>query len=168
MKTLLLNANYQPIRVIPWDRAVKMRYEGTADVVVEYADEISSPSVTWRIPAVIRERRRVRVKHVVRFSRQNVFLRDGYRCQYCGERFPASGLTYDHVVPRSHGGKTNWENIVAACHQCNTWKGNRECDEVGMFPRTRPVRPKSLPAVMPEIDRHTAPEEWLAYLPEAA
>lgn len=165
MKTLLLSANYFPIRIISWDRAVKMRYEGTVDVVAEYREEIRSPSVTWRIPAVVRQRARVKVKHAIRFSRGNVFLRDRFRCQYCGKRFDCSELEYDHVVPRKNGGKTTWENIVTSCRECNAFKGGRECDEIGMFPINKPVRPATLPAQAPRIDRATAPAEWLAYLP---
>src|SRR6188474_1002031 len=145
MKTLLLSANYFPIRVISWERAVKMRFEETADVVAEYSEQISSPSVTWKIPAVVRERRAAKVKHAIRFSRANVYLRDGYRCQYCSERFEPKLLSYDHVVPRCQGGKTVWENIVTACKTCNTKKGGAECDAVGMFPLRTPVRPKYLP-----------------------
>lgn len=165
MKTLLLSANFFPIRIIPWDRAIKMRFEGTADVVAEYAEEVSSPSVTWKVPAVIRERRATKVRHAVRFSRANVYLRDRYRCQYCGGRYLARELSYDHVVPRAHGGKTIWENIVTSCRPCNTLKGSRDCDSCGMFPITQPVRPKSLPAQGPVIDRASAPTEWLAFLP---
>lgn len=165
MKTLLLSIHYFPIRVISWERAVKMRFEGTAEVVAEYAASISSPSVTWRVPAVVRERRVARVQHAIRFSRVNVYLRDRYRCQYCGEKFPPKELSYDHVVPRSQGGKTNWENIVTACRRCNTLKSNRECDDCGMFPMNRPVRPRVLPHAAPAIDRSTAPAEWLAFLP---
>lgn len=165
MKTLLLSANYFPIRIISWERAVKMRFEGTADVVAEYEERVSSPSVTWRIPAVVRERRVAKVRRAIRFSRTNVYLRDRYRCQYCGDKFAARDLSYDHVVPRSNGGKTVWENIVTACKSCNCLKGNREADECGMFPANRPVRPKSLPAAGPAIDRSTAPVEWLAFLP---
>ena len=165
MKTLLLSSSYFPIRVIDWDRAVKMRYEGTVDVVAEYRDEVSSPSVTWRIPAVVRQRKTVRVKNVIRFSRGNVFLRDRFRCQYCALRFEANQLEYDHVVPRKNGGKTTWENIVTCCRDCNAYKGGRECDDIGMFPINKPMRPTSLPQRAPRINRATAPVEWLAYLP---
>lgn len=165
MKTLLLSANYFPIRVISWERAIKMRFEGTADVVAEYSDEISSPSVTWKVPAVVRERRVAKVKHVVRFSRTNVYLRDGYRCQYCGDKFAPRELSYDHVVPRCQGGKTDWLNIVTSCKPCNSRKGGHECDAVGMWPLRAPVRPKVLPAALPRIDRDSAPAEWLAFLP---
>jgi 5-methylcytosine-specific restriction endonuclease McrA len=169
MRTLLLNANYFPIRVITWERAVKMRFEETADVVAEYSDEVSSPSVTWKIPAVVRERRVARVKHAIRFSRANVYLRDGHRCQYCGKQFDVKRLTYDHVIPRCEGGKTNWENIVTACGgfagSCNALKGGRDPDNSGFFPLKPPVRPKWLPAAQPRIDRASAPLEWLAFLP---
>ncbi len=165
MRTLLLSANYFPIRVISWERAIKMRFEGTADVVAEYSDEISSPSVTWKVPAVVRERRVAKVKHVIRFSRTNVYLRDGYRCQYCGDRFDAKGLTYDHVVPRCEGGKTDWLNVVACCRACNSSKGSKSCDEWGRWPLNAPTRPKVLPAARPAIARDSAPAEWLAFLP---
>jgi 5-methylcytosine-specific restriction endonuclease McrA len=165
MKTLLLSASYFPIRVVSWERAVKMRFEETADVVAEYNEEIRSPSVAWRVPAVIRERRLAKVKQVIRFSRSNVYLRDGYRCQYCGAKFDAQGLTYDHVVPRCQGGKTEWTNIVAACHACNSKKGGLETDVAGMFPLRPPARPKWLPAPRALIDRRSAPAEWLAFLP---
>lgn len=165
MRTLLLSANFFPIRVIPWERAVKMRFEETADVVAEYSEQISSPSVTWKIPAVVRERRAARVKHAIRFSRANVYLRDGYRCQYCGGKFEPEQLSYDHVLPRCQGGKTCWENIVTACRSCNTRKGGQECDAAGMWPLNQPVRPKYLPAARPLIDRDSAPVEWLAFLP---
>jgi 5-methylcytosine-specific restriction endonuclease McrA len=166
MRTLLLNANYFPIRIIPLENAIKRMYEGTVDVVASYDETVRSPSVEWKVPAVLRDRRKVKVKPVIRFSRDNVYLRDGYRCQYCGDHFDAEELTYDHVVPRAHGGKTTWDNIVSACHRCNSWKADRECDECGMFPITRPVRPVKLPMRFPRsLSRETAPAEWLAFLP---
>jgi 5-methylcytosine-specific restriction endonuclease McrA len=167
MKTLLLSASWFPIRVISWERAIKMRFEETADVVAEYTTSVSSPSVTWKIPAVVRERRQTKVKHVIRFSRANVYLRDGYRCQYCGDKHEAKGLTYDHVVPRCEGGKTDWLNVVAACHFCNSAKGSKSCDEWGHWPAKDPVRPKYLPAARPMIDPRSAPAEWLAFLQPA-
>ena len=165
MRTLVLNANYFPVKTIPWESAIKRVYEGTVDVLVEYQDECSSPSVTWRVPAVIRVRRTVKVKHAVRFSPKNVFLRDNYTCQYCGQKFPESQLECEHVVPKSHGGKRTWDNIVAACRSCNCKKADRECDECGMFPINRPRRPSYLPPRGPRIAREEAPAEWLAYLP---
>jgi len=164
MKTLLLSATMQPLRVIPWENAIKMRYEGTVDVLEEYEETVSSPSVTWRMPAVIREKRVVkRPKRGVRFSPANVFLRDNYTCQYCGKGFEPSQLECEHVVPESHGGKKVWENIVAACRACNARKGAYECDEIGMWPINKPVRPRSLPQ-RPLRVRGEVPAEWVPYL----
>ncbi len=165
-KTLLLTPYYLPIKVLRWEDAVKMRYEGTADVVAEYEAEICSPSVTWKVPAVLRLRKLSRSdKRGVKFSRVNVYQRDGYRCQYCRQKFTARELSYDHVVPRSAGGRTTWDNIVTACKPCNTRKANRTCDESGMWPLSPPRQPKNLPMGGPIIDRDSAPEEWQAFLP---
>jgi 5-methylcytosine-specific restriction endonuclease McrA len=165
-RTLLLTPYYFPIGILRWEDAVKMRYEGTADVVAEYEQTVSSPSVTWRVPAVIRLRRMpAGKKRGIKFSRSNVYQRDGHRCQYCGNRLAESVLSYDHVVPRAAGGRTCWENIVTACRPCNTRKGCRTCDESGMWPLNEPRRPKSLPVQGPRIDREAAPVEWQAFLP---
>jgi 5-methylcytosine-specific restriction endonuclease McrA len=165
-RTLLLAPWYFPLKVISWEAAIKLKYEGTADVVVEYDDEVSSPSVTWKVPAVMRLRKVPgSLKKGVKFSRQNVYMRDGYRCQYCTKKLPPHLLTYDHVTPKSHGGRRDWENIVTACGPCNLKKGNKTCDESGMFPRTLPYRPKSLPLTGPVLNVEEAPEEWRAFLP---
>jgi 5-methylcytosine-specific restriction endonuclease McrA len=171
-RTLLLNAYYVPIRILRWEDAVKMRYEGTADVVAEYQATVSSPSVTWQVPAVIRLRRQPPAKkRGIKFSRVNLYERDNYQCQYCppsAGRRKARELTYDHVVPRAAGGRTEWSNIVAACAKHNALKGSRTTDESGLFPRNRPVQPKSLRLRGPVIDRQDAPAEWLEFLPERA
>jgi 5-methylcytosine-specific restriction endonuclease McrA len=165
-RTLLLTPYYMPVKVLRWQDAVKMRYEGTAEVVTEYESEIRSPSVTWKVPAVMRLRKMARQKRRgIKFSRANVYQRDGYRCQYCRQKFAARELSYDHVVPRSAGGRTCWENIVTACKPCNTRKGSRGCDESGMWPFNEPRQPAVLPVAGPIIDRTSAPEEWLAFLP---
>ena len=141
-RVLLLTPWYFPTRVLHWQDAVKMVYEETVDVVAEYDEEIRSPSVTWKVPAVVRLKRlAANAKRGVKFSRRNVYQRDGHRCQYCGERKPESELSYDHVVPRASGGRTNWLNIVTACRTCNTRKGSRTCDEAGMWPLRAPVVP---------------------------
>jgi 5-methylcytosine-specific restriction endonuclease McrA len=168
-RTLLLSPWYVPIKVLRWQDAVKMRYEGTAEVVVEYEDEICSPSVTWKMPAVMRLRGMPKVqKRGVKFSRLNVYQRDGYRCQYCGNRFPAAMLSYDHVVPRAAGGRTDWLNVVSACKPCNTRKADKSCDDAGMWPLTDPHRPRSLPMQSPLIDPSSAPEEWLGFVRDLA
>ena len=167
--TLLLSPWYVPLRILRWQDAVKMRYEGTAEVVVEYDDEIASPSVVWKVPAVVRLRRMpARAKRGIRFSRQNVYLRDGYRCQYCGGKFPDSKLSYDHVVPRAAGGATNWHNIVTACKACNSRKASLSCDDAGMWPLTTPHCPRALPFLAPRIDWKHAPEEWQGFVRDLA
>lgn len=165
-KTLLLSPWYFPLHIIRWQDAVKMKYEETVDVLVEYEETVSSPSTTWRVPAVIRlkslESRGK--KKGVRFSRINLYQRDHYTCQYCGTTHPFKNLTYDHVVPKSAGGRREWTNIVASCKRCNTLKDNKTCDEAGMFPINTPYRPDSLPIARPNIDPDEIPEEWRDYL----
>jgi 5-methylcytosine-specific restriction endonuclease McrA len=160
-KTLLLSSNYLPIQVLHWQQAVKLKYEGIATVVLEYADELRGASVTWKWPAVMRLVAQNREgRRAVRFSRLNVYQRDRFHCQYCRRKFTFTELTFDHVIPRRRGGRTEWTNIVAACRPCNSRKGHQSCDESGLFPWHRPVRPKSLPAPTPRIDPATAPPEW--------
>jgi 5-methylcytosine-specific restriction endonuclease McrA len=162
-RTLLLTPWYFPIKVLRWQDAVKMKYEQTVDVVVEYDDEIRSPSVTWRVPAVVRLRKLAKSdSRRVKFNRRNVYQRDGHRCQYCGQKKPPRELSYDHVVPRSSGGRTTWENIVTACRACNTRKDDQTCDEAGMWPLRSPRRPKTLPVAPPLFDRDI-PREWQGF-----
>jgi 5-methylcytosine-specific restriction endonuclease McrA len=164
-RTLLLTAWYFPVRVLRWEDAVKMIYENTVDVVAEYDEDLRSPSVTWKMPAVVRLRRNVGDrKRAVKFSRMNVYQRDHFTCQYCAKKFRWGELTYDHLVPRSRGGRTNFLNIVTACKPCNAQKGNLTCDEAGMFPITEPAQPKSLPLASPWVYGGSVPEEWEPYL----
>ncbi len=167
-RALLLTPWFFPIKILRWQDAIKMKYEGTIDVVVEYAETVSSPSVTWKLPAVVRLRRMPGTqKRAVKFSRINVYQRDGFCCQYCGKKFGVADLSYDHVVPRSAGGRTVFENIVTACRRCNSKKDDKTCDEAGMWPRTTPRRPASLPIAAPVFDRSTAPAEWQDFLVRA-
>ena len=164
-RTLLLTAWYFPIRVLQWQDAVKMIYEGTVDVVAEYDEEIRSPSTTWMMPAVVRLRRRViRRQHGPKFSRMNVYQRDRFRCQYCGQRFRWGELTFDHLVPRSRGGRTEFRNIVASCKPCNARKGDRTCEEAGMFPLSLPEQPATLPLAFPVVKATAIPAEWVPFL----
>src|SRR5690348_9198108 len=114
MRTLVLDQGYQPHRVVSWQRAVLMLFDGKVEVVEEYDDDIRSVTITIKMPSVVRLVRAVRRKVVVKLSRMNVALRDDFRCQYCATKLPLSKLTYDHVLPRSQGGTTCWENIVMA------------------------------------------------------
>jgi 5-methylcytosine-specific restriction endonuclease McrA len=165
-KTLLLTPWYFPHKILRWQDAVTMIFLGKADVVVEYDTVIRSPSTEMNAPAVIRVKKPMRsMKHGAKFSRINVYTRDDFTCQYCGERFAPRMLSYDHVVPRSAGGRTEWTNIVTACKPCNNKKGHRTCDESGMWPRSKPKQPKTLPLTGPMVDLEKAPPEWRDFLP---
>lgn len=168
-RTLLLTPWYFPHKILRWQDAVTMVFLDKADVVVEYEDEIRSPSISMLVPAVIRVRKAMRsMKRKVKFSRVNVYTRDDYSCQYCGDRLRSKFLSYDHVVPRAAGGRTEWTNIVTACKPCNGKKGSRTCDEAGMWPRREPRQPKTLPLAGPILDPDNAPIEWRDFLPAAA
>ena len=164
-RTLVLTSWYFPHKIIGWQAAVTLVYLKKADVVVEYDEEIRSPSTSIQLPAVLRLKKKTRtLKHGVKFSRINVYLRDGFACGYCGAKPPVLQLTYDHVIPRAQGGRTEWENIVTACRDCNAQKGNRTPEAAGMFPRRRPHVPASLPLHPPLIDKTSAPVEWQAFV----
>lgn len=165
MNTLILTPWMTAFMVVPWQTAVTMIYLGKVDVLEEYDEEIRSPSTTIQMPAVVRLRGEVRaVMKGVKFSRTNVMTRDGFTCQYCGARLPMTELSYDHVVPRRLGGRTHWENIVAACYPCNARKGGRTPEMAGMRLRQRPTRPTSLPLAGTLLPSRRLPEEWLPYV----
>lgn len=164
-RCLLLTPWYFPHKIIRWQDAVCLLYLGKAESVVDYAAEVRSPSTSIALPAVLRLKKPLRsMKRGVKFSRVNVYARDDFRCQYCGDRFSFGELSYDHVVPRSAGGRTDWDNIVTCCRPCNARKADRTCDESGMWPRRRPVRPKALPLTGPRFDRSSSPPEWEPFL----
>ena len=122
-------------------------WEEWRDVPVQTGDDfITTPSMTLRVPRVIQLLSCERPpRHDVKFSRHNIYVRDGNRCQYCGKRFPTSELSLDHVVPLSRGGPSTWENVVCACLPCNVRKGNKLLDEAGLKLRRMPVKPKASP-----------------------
>ena len=162
--TLMLTPWMAPHRVISWQRAIVLFYLGKVEVLEEYDDRVVAPSITIRTPAVVRLRKgNVASKHKVRFSRMNVFTRDGFRCQYCGVRKGTDGLNYDHVLPRVRGGKTAWENIVTSCYACNDRKGSRTPDEAGMKLLRKPTKPTSLPLAPVLRTGHEIPSLWMGY-----
>jgi len=164
-KTLLLNPGYQPVGAIPWQRAVSLLTLGKVEVVEEYDVDIRSVYLVIKMPAVVRLISRLRKqKQRVKFSRQNVLARDKWRCQYCGEKKPTAELTYDHVIPRSRGGRTCWENIVTACEACNAKKANRTPEQAGMTLRTRPARPTWVPVITIPLTTGSVPDQWASYL----
>jgi 5-methylcytosine-specific restriction endonuclease McrA len=163
-RTLLLNQSYEPIAAISWQRAIVLAVLEKAEVVEEYNAPVRSPSTVMNRPAVIRLIKDFkRHKHRMKFSKQHVFARDRWKCQYCNRRKAPEDLTYDHVIPRSRGGKTCWENIVTACIDCNARKADRIPEEAGMFPKMPPRRPDWVPSFSMRIARAPMPEEWKPY-----
>lgn len=154
-RCLVLNADAQPLAIWPPSfitarEAVEGIYKDRYIVVDEWPGEFfRSPSTAIAIPKVVMLRHYAPVAHRPKQCRANILLRDRYRCQYCGERFPSEELTYDHVIPRSKGGKTEWENILTACVACNARKKNLDAKFSGpkgarggyMRPLKMPKRP---------------------------
>ncbi len=165
MKTLVLDQGYQPHRVIPWQRALRLVFGEKVEIVEVYREQIRSPSLTIPMPSVVRLHRPLpRKARVIKFSKHNVLHRDGFRCQYCGARPPARETTFDHVLPRSRGGGTCWENIVVACRSCNGRKGGRTPAEAGMKLRRAPVQPAWLPAAYGVPSDGHLPETWIPWV----
>ena len=140
---LVLNADFRPLSYYPlslwsWQDAIKAVFLERVNIVANYDRAVRSPSFEMKLPSVVSLKTFVKPSTHPAFTRFNVFLRDRFECQYCGD---AKDLTFDHVVPRSRGGKTTWENVVTACAPCNLLKGGRLSQHSGMHPRTRPHRP---------------------------
>lgn len=142
---LVLNADFRPLSYYPlslwsWQDSVKAAYLDRVNVVSEYDQVVRSPTVELRLPSVVVLREYVKPSKASAFTRFNLFLRDEFSCQYCGA---SSELTFDHVVPRSRGGRTSWDNVVAACSACNLRKGARVLSECGLSLKRRPAEPTS-------------------------
>ena len=171
-QTLVLNRLWQAVNVVGVERAFSLLALEHAQVI--YAEDgsfrlfdadawfafsaetppseggrlIHTVNQSVRVPSVLLLRRYDRMLlREMKFNRQNLFERDGYRCQYCGNSFVAKELNMDHVVPRDRGGKTSWENVVTSCIRCNSRKGNRDPKEAGMYLLREPVRPRQRPFV---------------------
>lgn len=164
-RVLLLNATYEPLRVISWKRAVTLLTLQKVEVLETYDREVRSVTLAIRLPAVVRLLHLVRFRnHTIRFSRQNIYLRDKHQCQYCGRIMDACDLTYDHVVPRSHGGKTAWENIVTCCLHCNKKKGGRTPTQARMHLIREARKPSWHPMLMITLKISHTPSSWRDYL----
>lgn len=143
---LILNADYRPLSYFPlsvwsWQDAVKAIFRGSVTVISEYERRVRSPNWEMKLPSVLALNEYVHMDRKPAFTRFNVFLRDRWQCQYCAKDFKTHDLTFDHVIPRSRGGRTEWENIVAACQGCNTVKGSKMPHEVNMYPMREPMQP---------------------------
>jgi 5-methylcytosine-specific restriction endonuclease McrA len=161
---LVLNASFEPLNVTTVRRAHVLVYKGKAEVLEKIERPLRSASDTYPWPHVIRLITYVRVPRSVqrKISRRALFARDDWRCAYCGT---AHGrLTLDHVVPRSRGGESSWENVVTSCAPCNLKKGNRLLHEARMHLRTQP-RPPS-PVLFIRLAAPKIPQGWVPYLPQ--
>ncbi len=164
-RVLILNASYEPLHVCSVKRAVALLMHDVAERVEDSDKVLRSPSQVFPVPSVIRLKKFVKrpPRHRVAFNRKNVFRRDDHACQYCLGKY--SDLTLDHVTPRSRGGGTTWENVVACCRRCNAKKRDRTPEEAGMLLRRRPYAPRfmfsSAYGILPNIDRI-----WEKYFPQ--
>ncbi|MFO1057471.1 MAG: HNH endonuclease [Dongiaceae bacterium] len=168
---LVLNADFRPLSYFPlslwpWQEAVKAVFLDRVNIISEYDRVVRSPSFEMRLPSVISLKEFVPLARRPAFTRFNVFLRDRFACQYCGVSHAAPELTFDHVIPRSRGGRTTWGNVVTACQACNLTKGSRLPQEAQMFPRRRPDQPST--HLLQENGRHFPPnylhESWRDFL----
>ena len=159
---LVLNASYEPLNVCTVRRAHVLVFKGKAEVVEELGKPLRSAAEPFVWPHVIRLLSYVRVPKSVqrKISRRALFARDGWRCQYCGT--DSGKLTLDHVVPRSRGGESSWENVVTSCAPCNLRKGNRMLEEVGMRLHAPPRAPA--PALFVTLAAPRIPDRWHPYL----
>lgn len=162
---LVLNSTYEAIHVCSLRRAIVLVLKGVA-VVEEASDRyLRSANAVLAVPSVIRLVRYVYVpRKDVHLTRRNVVLRDKFICQYCGREYKAEELTIDHVIPRSQGGATTWENVVACCRRCNNRKADRSPKEAGMRLIKRPEMPRRL--LYLHVVRHLGQdrESWRKYI----
>ena len=165
---LVLNADfrplsYYPLSLWPWQDVIKAVFLERVDVVSTYDQMVHSPSFEMRLPSVVALKTYVVQDRAPAFTRFNLFLRDAFTCQYCRS---SDDLTFDHIIPRSRGGRTSWTNIVTACAPCNLRKGGRTPREAGMVPAKTVRRPTMYE--LQELGRRFPPnhlhESWLDYL----
>ncbi|MDP6567978.1 MAG: HNH endonuclease [Alphaproteobacteria bacterium] len=140
---LVLNADFRPLSYFPlslwsWQEGIKAVFLDRVNVLSAYDRVVHSPGFEMELPSVVSLKRYVQPAKHPAFTRFNLFLRDRFACQYCGT---GEDLTFDHLVPRSRGGRTTWDNVVAACAPCNLKKGGRMPKDCGMHPRQAPHRP---------------------------
>lgn len=157
----VLNFSYEPLSVVPLQRAVRLLFTGKAELVAQRDRVIASPTYEIPMPSIIRMLyyiRRPRAR--VGLTKKNVLLRDDHTCQYCGSR--SAEMTVDHVTPKSRGGPSTWENLVCACVRCNGRKNDRTPTEARMRLRRKPYEPRYIPWI--RIKRNTLPAEWCKYL----
>ncbi|MFV0279450.1 MAG: HNH endonuclease [Rhodoblastus sp.] len=164
----MLNADYRPLSYYPlslwsWQDAIKAVFLDRVNIVSHYEKTVRSPSFEMKLPSVVLLKTYIKPARFPAFTRFNVFLRDRFTCQYCGHR---DDLTFDHVVPRSKGGLTTWDNVVAACSACNLRKSDKLPVEARMWPNVVPYRPEvdDLRRAGRRFPPNYLHESWMDYL----
>lgn len=181
-RVLVLNRSYKPVAVTDVGRAFGLLYKGIVKAVdrefqtFDYEswaalaadlgdDTVSTSHRVLKVPRVVVLQAFDKLPRTkVRFSRQNIYVRDNFTCQYCGKHFPRRDLNLDHVVPKSQGGRTTWDNIVCSCVKCNTTKSGRTPAEAGMRLLKKPSRPPVTSLAPPPKTKRAMYEEWLPFI----
>jgi|SRR5208282_2420231 len=163
-RTLILDIAMRPHGIVNWMQSICLVVQGKVDVLEEYDATVRSPSLTLYVPAVVKLRKVCKPNGGIRFSRANVYMRDKFRCCYCGLKKKPRELTYDHVVPHSKGGRRTFSNIVTACQPCNLKKGDRTPEQAGMRMHYRPTQPTDLALQPLLLDLSKVPPQWEPYL----
>ena len=159
---LVLNFTYEALNITSFQRAVKLIFSGKAEIVHDRDRLLASPTFEMRMPSIIRMLYYIRrPMQRVALTKKNILLRDDHMCQYCGAKGDRM-MTVDHVIPRSKGGPSTWENLVCACMRCNNRKNNRAPEDAAMTLRRRPRTPKYIPWI--QVKRNTLPSEWHKFL----
>lgn len=166
VKALMLNSSYEPLKIVNWQKALILWFQDKVEILAHHNMHVRSIRQSFALPSVIRLKKFVRSHetHKIRFSRENIYIRDNYVCMYCRDKFPAKDLTLDHVLPVSQGGRKDWSNIVTACRCCNQKKGSRTPDQADMPLLRKPEEPRWLPSVKFEVNEKNAPKDWILYL----
>ncbi|MEE3258475.1 MAG: HNH endonuclease [Candidatus Latescibacterota bacterium] len=158
---LVLNQNYEPLSVCSVRRALLLILRGKAETVEKLAEVVRSVTQDHPVPSVVRLGRYIRApRRRVVLSKRNILKRDNHQCQYCGRK--DSKLTIDHIVPRTRGGKSTWENLVCACAACNNKKGEHQPEQVGLILRAKPKRPNNVSFIRNLIGAND--QRWKPYL----
>lgn len=163
-QVLVLNATYEPLSIVSVKRAVVLLLKEKAELIEAAEAKLRSENLTFPRPLVIRLVYFVKIPHQMALpvTRKTVLARDHYTCQYCGTVLPRQNVTIDHVLPRSRGGKTTWENVVSACQKCNGRKGNRTPTEANMTLLNEPKRPRYL--AIASLTSLEARQAWNKYM----
>ena len=160
-EVLVLNFTYEALNITSFQRAVKLIFSGKAEIVRNRERFLASPTYAMRMPSIIRMLYYIRRPiQKIALTKKNVLIRDDHKCQYCGVH--GALMTVDHIVPKSRGGPSTWENLCCACMRCNNRKNNRTPTEANMALKRKPRQPKYIPWI--QIKRNTLPDEWGKFL----